>query len=613
MHGRTRFEDDDLDIYDDTTPLDANVDDEETRPEGGLHINSDQASASALEVVSEYYLNPDNLPALKSEKRKQIAMLAVALSGAPLYAIPADHYATRTFGDNLGLRINFIIGTCTPALVVLYNSTDIFLMIRANSRIPAALNQALKKTVSSHQNKIEDLLILTGSALSAMPLTVISMAYPIPSLPLPVVILMAAAVQFDNTVLHFLPIKLALSNSLYRLPFLPFELFYKRFFRPVPAEKTQHENKKQREKEVMYNENKGAFLKALGQVQKNIALNGFKFNFSKMQYQVVIPIEVLTVARDSNDYNLTKLRKIMTYTMTNKSKPVSQYEQPLRKFLYGVGAFWVISSCSGYLAATVTQLTALTRNLGAGIALSAPSVYFLTVLFAFFGGNALNGTYDYLTSWDEDDLKIPLEFKLYPKISAALMLFSVYLAAFSYAAADELIQDNYNEDEIDGLFSVLVWLAQTGIPFLSLTAMIAFSRSMLGKVALHYGEGDTKAVAELNGMLAGLQMGTGFVTGEEFTASLDNLTSEELKTFTGMTVEQLQDSKTELSHIDDEPDTDISRSPRGAYSSLDSQGSVSSIGMFGGSPPSATQADSVLTDQRSLDLENDYNPAGNRM
>ncbi len=608
MQGRSQV-DDSLDIYTDTTPLEPGLDDNETSAEGGLHITPDQASA--IEVLSDYYLNPDNLPALKSEKRKQLAMLAVALSGAPLYAIPADHYSTRVFGDNLGLRINYIIGTCTPALVVLYNSTDIFLMIRANSRIPAALNQVLKQPVSSQQNKLNDALIILGSALSAMPLTVISMAYPIPNLPLPVVILMAAAVQFDNTVLHFLPIQLALSNPLYRLPFLPFEFFYKRFIKTVPDDKTQQEMLKSREKKaVIFNQNKGAFLGTIGLVRKNISLHGFKFDFSTLQYQVVIPNEVLRVARNTHQSGLAKLTKVMTYVTPYVSKPIPSYKPALSKVLYGVGAFWVISSCSGYLAATVTQLTALTRNLGAGIALSAPSVYFLTVLFAFFGGNALNGTYDYLTAWDEDDVKIPMEFKLYPKISAVLMLFSLYLAAFSYAAADELIQDNYNEDEIDGLFSVLVWLAQTGVPFLSLTAMIGFSRRMLGKAALHYGDDDIKAVAELDGMLEGLQMGTGFVSGEDFTASLENLTPDELETLTQMPVSKLLASRAQLSMIDgDQSEVDQSQSPRGAYT-LVTEGSVSSIGMFGGSPASSSRSATATTDPRILNIEEDFPLSG---
>jgi hypothetical protein len=399
-----------------------------------------------------------------------------------------------------------------------------------------------------------------------------------------------------------------LSNPLYRLPALPFEYFYQHFIKKVPDEKTQFENTKLRAKEVIYQKNKNLFLGAVGQVRKNIALNAFQFDFRTLQYKVNIPDEVRSAVMPQEN-SLVRLKKIMTYSIPYNNKPIKFYEPPLRKVLYGIGAFWVVSSCSGYLAATVTQLTALTRNAVAGAALSAPSIYFLTVLFAFYGGNSLNDVYDYLTSWDENDLKIPMEFKLFPKVSAGLMLFTLYLASFSYAAADELIQDNYNEDEIDGLFTVLVWLALTGVPFLSLTALIGFFRRMLGKVAMHYGEGDTKLIAELDGMLEGLQIGTQFIPGEDFIRSLESLTPEELAAFTGMTAEQLQESRGELSSIDeDQPEVDISRSPRGAYSTLASQGSVSSIGIFGASSSSALSASRAALSNDSEMEEEDEQP-----
>jgi hypothetical protein len=262
---------------------------------------------SALEIVADYYLNPTNLPGLKSEKRKQLALMAIAFSGAPLYAIPASNYSTRFYGDNLGLRINFIIGTCTPALVVLYNATDIFLMLRAMGRPPEALKDVLKSPVRSKQDKLEDFGIILGSALSAMPLTVISLAYPIPGIPKAVVALLATAVQFDNTVLHFLPIKLALSHPIYRLPALPFEYFYKKFIKEIPDEKTQSESAKQSKKAEIYSLYKNSFMVNLGRVRKNIALNGLKFDLLKLKYKLDLPPDMLTAFSTPGESSLARL------------------------------------------------------------------------------------------------------------------------------------------------------------------------------------------------------------------------------------------------------------------------------------------------------------------
>ncbi len=122
--------------------------------------------------------------------------------------------------------------------------------------------------------------------------------------------------------------------------------------------------------------------------------------------------------------------------------PSGRVNNFLRKMIYIPGAAWVIFACAGFWDGTLNEMVELTGNRIEGTIVSAPSIYYLGVLLAFFGGNALQNSYDYLTAWQDDTVKIPMSFKLYPKTSVLLIIISMYLSAFSYSAGAQLINDN---------------------------------------------------------------------------------------------------------------------------------------------------------------------------
>ncbi len=95
--------------------------------------------------------------------------------------------------------------------------------------------------------------------------------------------------------------------------------------------------------------------------------------------------------------------------------------------------------------------------------LVGPSVYFFTVLLSFFGYSFTTQFYDFMVHWGKDTPKLPLEFKLYPKVFSFLMVINMYIAFYSYAAAEELVHDTF----IEGLFTevrpIFIWFARSGI------------------------------------------------------------------------------------------------------------------------------------------------------
>jgi hypothetical protein len=481
----------------------------------------------ALNRVLSYYLMDNGHLSLKQELSQQIFLFVVAVSGAGLYAVPADAYARSEQADLIG-RINYMVSTCVPALAVLWNSTELFLGMRAAEKIPEELTDYLENSFTPRQKIIENIIVTLGSAISAFPLAAVSFLYPIPGLPKGVIILQSIIVEFDNTILHFLPIKLALQNPLYRLPILPFEFIFKQIINCCRSPEERKKNQLQKQIDQYYQFIKQRFITHLDQAERLLSNYGFKFEVNYVNYKNHVGKKIEQFksqhTRDQDTLLLLEnlLRLIHERSPTRPIDPPSTADRLLRKLVYIPGAFWVMSSCVGFLVAPINEMTELTGSEVMGATFSAPSVYFLGVLLAYFGGNSLQNTYDYFTSWQDDAVKIPQQFKIYPKTSILLIVISMYLSVFSYAAGAELIKDNFTGD-LEFLRPELLALAKTGLAFLGFTTLLDFFINILKKFS-HYGwNKDAEMVAKLSAAFSQLKKSIQLMKSDQLIISLSKL------------------------------------------------------------------------------------------
>jgi hypothetical protein len=415
---------------------------------------------------------------------QQVLLVFVCVSGASLYAMPANEYAKNygspLAGDTLLARqINYIGGTCIPALVVLYNATDIFFAIRRNESIPEELKDLLNFPLSDTQKKLEDAGIFLGSAISAVPLMMVSFAYPLP-LPInPIVskISMGSIIEIDNTVLHFLPLKLAMMYPIYRLPILPVEWLIK----VCREKKIELPNE---EAEMI----RRAIINFLQRAQNSLLLKKSRFKIYyyewKFEKENIVSLQDLIEEFPIDNFILASSR--------------SKIHDGLGMLSGVLVAGWVWSSCIGYLASTFNQtFTWMGESLGWTLAIVALPLYFMTVLLTFLGYGAGKEQYEFITNWGPQVPKLPLEFKLYPKVFTLVMAFNIYIALYSYAAAEELIRDNFKVAIWDGMRDPLIWLCRSGVSYFGLFAIKEFTKTILRKIAIHWGQGDTQMAAKV--------------------------------------------------------------------------------------------------------------------
>ena len=493
--------------------------------ESVVHIEMSTQKPDALEQAVDYYLQDNGHLSLKQELLQQGFLFVVAISGASLYAVPADAYAWSEQAELIS-RINYIISTCVPALAVLWNSTELFLGMRAAEKIPEKLADYLENSFTPQQKIIENIIVTLGSAISAFPLAAVSFLYPIPGLPKGVIILQSIIVEFDNTILHFLPIKLALQNPLYRLPILPFEFIFKQIINCCRSPEERQKNQLQKQIDQYYQFIKQRFITHLDQVERLLSNYGFEFQANCLNYKNYVGKEIEELKQQHAQDPLLLLENLLRLIHERSPKrpidPPSTADRLLRKLVYIPGAFWVMSSCVGFLVAPINEMTELTGSEVMGASFSAPSVYFLGVLLAYFGGNSLQNTYDYFTSWQDDAVKIPQEFKIYPKTSILLIVISMYLSVFSYAAGAELIKDNFTGD-LEFLRPELLALSETGLAFLGFTAMLDFFSSILKKFS-HYGRNkDAEMVAKLSAAFSQLKNSIQLMKSDQLIISLSKL------------------------------------------------------------------------------------------
>ncbi len=523
-------------------------------------LRQESEESNALEEVSNYYLDTNHLPTRTYEMYKQAVMLSVAISGAGLYIVIADNYVNRIrglYGDDTFEPIHYILGNCLGSLVVLYNSTDIFLTARDNEVVPSELSDVLDNPFSSKwARRARDAAIVFFSALSSVPLSIASITHPAQWMSPELIYTQAVVTEIDNTLLHFPPIYLALQNRAFRFPVLPFELIYQ-----YCCYRQTQEDQNRIDRNQVYSFLKQRLITQLDAAQKKIILQHIRIRRSPRDFNVYISTLLETIIRGEADGDmennrsstavaLPRLMAILDYAPPydpSKEQTTTETCLLLPPFLYGAGALLVTLGAIGYLAEPVNAVTEWTGSEKEGLLLSFAPMYFFTVLLIYFGGNSMQRTQHYLTSWEEDQVKMPLEFRLYYSKLAFISLVGLcYLSVFSYAGASEMIYTNFSDKQYDDIRPLLLLFAKTGIPFLTFTAMIDFTRLLMGKFALHCGDNNKKMMMQLNTMINQMKtVGIPLMNGEKLITSLEQLRDDQLHQF-GINQEMLRGAKAQL-------------------------------------------------------------------
>lgn len=464
-----------------------------------------------FEELFNHFVKENHLPSKTYEVLKQFLMLIISGSGSYNYALPAIRYAQ--FDDAILISknpVHSVIGTCVPAVAVLYVATDMFLDFHFRGKVPQQFRDFLALPESRKQRIFNNFCIFIGAFLSAIPLATTYLTYENNSIP--VAVLLSTMIQLDNTVLHFLPIKLMLSQPLYRWPILPVEyLIYALKYCLTSQTKLDRDKRKTQLTNVI-NGLTAALNGKLTAGTENIIHSLLQFRPFRLDYKVTLP-------ENFDNLSLETILEKAPKIIPSKSK----FHKVCDSSAFLFGSSWLIFGTVGYLANAFTLMDGILDNMSLSIGLTAMPIYALAVLVVFLAGNMMRDNFNWVLTAFKGQQNLALEIKLYPKTFMLLELFNIYCACFSYAAAAQMIEDNFTESTWKDALPFFIWSAITGIIFLGCNAVHGAYETLLRKYTLHFGSPDAKALVQLQEKVVQLTTANTLIKPEVAKAQIEDL------------------------------------------------------------------------------------------
>lgn len=513
--------------------------DETKSPEYGSNLSGVSLNVGTppfegpLAASSRYYLTEDHTTSARKELLMQLFLMAVCISGAYLYWGPSSDYAKRVGQQNIASL--YIGSVCFTALATLYVATDIFFKLHASTNIPPELEGKLKNPQTRAQRWAENGFITFVSALSAVVLASIFFRFPPPDWATWGVGVMAAVIFIDNTILHFLPVKLMLTQKIWRAPFLPFEMLAKFIYTKIrdcnmtPRDHAARAFETIKAGDLMAL--KMAIVQRLELAKNKLMRDSFRWIREDLHY-VVRPHEVLK--------NLATSETPLLDILRHAEDPGFYFQIPpaingiLGLISVTAGAIWIWACAAGYYAAPFNQFTVWTGSDAAAAGITALPIYTMMVLLGFFGELFVGQAYGYLTTWGSNVTKISPEIKLWPKTFGFFMLVNGAMAGFSYAAGAELIHTQITYDWAQRFVPFLLGCAYSGLAYAGFMSVRGFTELMFAKLGQHVVGDNTGELFKANEKIDQMKNAVKLMDHDQLETELSRMSVDERKIILGM-------------------------------------------------------------------------------
>ena len=540
----------------------------QSKIEDNTSVTQTVSSSSENDVMHrliQTYLKNSQLPPPRQAALEQFFLLFLSVVAPFNYYLPAKAYA-ESDDSYLILRnpAHSTIATCTAAGVVLYNSTDIFARWLASQNIPKELQDILKLEGTAFRRRLKHAGISIASFLSSLPLTSSYVAYQ--KDPVAQEVALALLIQLSNTVLHFLPFHLMFSDPFYRLPVRPIEIAFKRLRDRGMTEGDKVLRRLRQERSQSIETLKRTLMARLMQGSSVCLREAFsRIDWCRLKYRIgeTNSIQDLTSSQVSPQDTLSSV----LCRAPDRVLVKTPFQKRLDQINFWLGSMWVFLSCAGYLA---NGFNALNGEIGEpliSVLLIALPIYAFSVLLVFFGGNFLPSNVNTVKSILKGEYECPLEVKLYPKSFLLLEFFNLYVALFSYAAAVEVVNDNFPE-YWGRLRGFLGMMALSGISYLGLNSVHDFFKLMANKFAMYItNDKDARLLVRFQAQMTQLVEKVGQIDQEAFFQMANQLSEADFHRYFQSNKNSLLSKIPRRSHQSFESDSKVSRCSRNPFSS----------------------------------------------
>lgn len=513
-----------------------------------ISVNDIKNYQALLKAFSQHYLIAQHPKSIGYLIFKALVLSVSSFSSAWLYVEPSLAYGRREHSQKLG-DLEVVCNTIAAALVTFNVARAYINYLEKKSGAKKELKEFVEKT-NQFSEKLENALIIGGAIISAAPLTAPAIQYSV-NLPLWERILEACLITFDYSLIHTLPMQLLVQTPLLRaIIFFPLALIYYAgkaiYTRCFLTQEEIYFAELREQTRFDHFQLKTALVANLELARTKILAGSFKFDRKKLEFALHIPenVQQAYVYADGLERHLALLdasSNLPAHRGRQLPAWFNRINSGISKFVWGVGAFAIPASISGFMMSTFIEAEKLTHSKDAAYPMAIGPSFITTILVSYFGGKTFRGIYDYSVAWRKGENEIPLPIRLYPKTVGMLIALALFIARYSSGPAEELVYANFSAEKWNGIREALVYFARYGVELYCFINMfeIIFSATII--YAQKNGSKDEILVTELSQKIQEMEQGIFLLDGQKLEDNLKALPLENRKKLLGMEDKKLQE------------------------------------------------------------------------
>ena len=441
----------------------------------------------------EYHLGEKNhLPSGWHIAKLQTAIITLSLAGF-LYEPPAEQH-----GHTESQKALNVVGTCYTAVFMCYVATDIFIKEHIGKQhVPEELADVIEPGLTLEEYVRQNWIIGGLAFLSAIPYATTAIAYPFDPLGLFVLYLIYIAIA--TTLLHVLPVKLTLEHPIYGAP----PRWCQSLWRSITCHPITEEKQRALDKRNALN---GKRQHLAGKV------SNAKDHFLASLVPSLGQIDENKLAAYLTISNQEKLNYLMRFDLPTPQLP--EIPTYIARF---IGVMIELGASLGYAANPYLVIKDWVGFWWLAAIIVAPSLYLFGVLMAFFGDLFGLKILTDLGVWGENVVKLPIEFRVYPKLMLSAIVVNLFCMVYAAAAAQEMMERAFSSKVSPEVMEFLNVIAQIGISILAWYGPLDFQKLIIKYIAQYTQSNASGKIMELTSRLEALESDILRLKENEFT------------------------------------------------------------------------------------------------
>lgn len=459
---------------------------------------------NALERFYDHFIKEINGNPIPFGKWEKVSIfLEILGASAGIYSWPP----AWQYGKDKPLWLAYSLTITNPISNVLFlgNATDqLFDSIARELSAPKHLKDIIN-ILEKKDLVLKYIKMTSGSIICAISFGIVTYLFSLPDCDSTLCIsTIVAHSLLANTILHAISWNLILTPRFwyYRLPYLPFEMAYDGLRKACLIKEKKLLQTITKKEEQIYQKYReiisGFFISSSEKIVSHFIKNRNQYHEKEKL------IELQTEGGSISKFITTFTQATSLSQATQKSSSRNSVCGFMNRMLSNggmgfLGASSMLMASAGWIFNPIYIGLMENLSLPVSIAIGILPSYSTAILCAFYGSAIANQIYQYFTTWEGNiSEKFSLEARMYPVTFSLFLLVNLYLSAFAYGTAEQLINTVFEDKMWDEYRPYMQYSSIPVFQLLSFVPLLSLFNTFVRKSIAKFGkEGDEKLAMRL--------------------------------------------------------------------------------------------------------------------